>query len=328
MREKLTKRNIFLGIIILEFLVLIVLVCIAANAGKTDTTESSTGTSASTTTENGESPPPETTQTPPTETEQTTSSSKEEEEQKPVIYTREELEAMDKTVNGWGPGKTSGGKRPPYADPEQQKYEQYGANFIAPDTNKVYLTFDCGYEYSYKNSDGKTVRVTEWILDTLKEKNVKAIFFVTMSYCKDNADIVQRMINEGHTVGNHSTTHPNMAKLSIDEMISEVMTLHNYVKANFNYEMHYFRPPEGAYSQQSLAVVHSLGYETVHWSFAYADWDPEAQPDVKEAYETVTGRHHNGAIYLLHAVSVTNATILGDVIDFLQGQGYELELFK
>lgn len=246
-----------------------------------------------------------------------------------TAYTRAELEAMESDSKTYGPGTTSGGKRPAYAVDLQKKYEQYGANFIAPESNTIYLTFDCGYEYSYQDESGRTVRVTEWILDTLKEKNVKAVFFVTMPYCKSQPDLVQRMIDEGHAVGNHSNNHPSsMADLSIDEMIYEVMSLHDYVKEHFNYEMHLFRPPTGAFSTQSLAVVQSLGYKTVHWSFAYNDWSPQNQPDVTAAYQTITGRHHGGAIYLLHAVSTTNATVLGDVIDYFRTQEYELELFQ
>lgn len=246
-----------------------------------------------------------------------------------TAYTRAELEALESKSKTYGPGTASGGKRPAYADDLQKKYGQYGANFIAPESNTIYLTFDCGYEYSYQDESGKTVRVTEWILDTLKEKNVKAVFFVTMPYCKSQPDLVQRMIDEGHAVGNHSNNHPSsMANLTIDEMIYEVMSLHDYVKEHFDYEMHLFRPPTGAFSTQSLAVVHSLGYKTVHWSFAHNDWSPDNQPDVTKAYNTITGRHHGGAIYLLHAVSVTNATVLGDAIDFFHDQGYELELFR
>lgn len=243
------------------------------------------------------------------------------------MYSMAELEAMDTESNAYGPGTTSDGKQPPYAQDDQKKYGQYGAKFIMEESNKIYLTFDCGYEYSFQDENGKTVRVTEWILDTLKEKEVKGVFFVTMPYCEKNPDLVQRMIDEGHTVGNHSNHHPNsMAKLTIAEMVEEVMTLHDYVKEHFGYDMRFFRPPTGAFSQQSLAVVQSLGYESVFWSFAHADWDPENQPTVDKAMQTITGRHHGGAIYLLHAVSATNATVLPDVIDWFRAQGYTLEL--
>lgn len=303
-----------------------------APSESTEATEPSTTT---TPTETDPIVPPETTAPPettsPTETTaptETTGSTSDPGEMIGSLYTRAQLEALDSTSRGYGPGNTSDGKRPPYAVSDQQKYGKYGGNFIAPESSNVYLTFDCGYEYSFKDENGKTVRVTEWILDTLKEKNVKAVFFVTMPYCKSQPDLVQRMIDEGHAVGNHTNNHPSsLAELSIDDMVYEIMSLHEYVKEHFGYEMHLLRPPTGAFSPQSLAVAQSLGYKTVHWSFAYADWTPEKQPDIQSAYDTITSRHHGGAIYLLHAVSVTNATVLGDVIDFMRAQGYQLELF-
>jgi len=235
------------------------------------------------------------------------------------LYTRQELMAMENVNKGYGPGRGSNGSRPPYAESDQKKYGKYGANFIAPDNGCIYLTFDCGYEYNNLTAD---------ILDTLKAKNVKAVFFVTMQYVKDHPEYVQRMIDEGHAVGNHTTHHPAMPTLSLDKMVSEVMTLHNYILENFGYEMTLFRPPEGAFSTRTLAVVQSLGYKTVHWSFAYADWDPENQPDEVDALGLITRSHHSGAIYLLHAVSQTNANVLMDTIDYFRDQGYSLELFQ
>ena len=235
------------------------------------------------------------------------------------LYTRQELEAMENVSKGYGPGKAVNGNRAPYAENNQKAYGKYGGNFIAPDNGCIYLTFDCGYEFE---------NLTASILDTLKEKNVKAVFFITMDYVKRNPAYVQRMIDEGHVVGNHSTKHPSMPTCSIDRMVSEVMTLHNYMIEHFNYEMTLFRPPTGAFSTRSLAVVQSLGYKNVHWSFAYQDWITADQPDPAEALEKITSSHHSGAIYLLHAVSRTNATVLGDAIDFFIAQGYKLELFQ
>jgi peptidoglycan-N-acetylmuramic acid deacetylase len=234
---------------------------------------------------------------------------------------------MDNTGHGYGPGNTSGGNRPAYPGPLQEKYGKYGANFIAPDNGNIYLTFDCGYEHTATDENGNKYRVTEKILDVLKEKNVKAVFFVTMYYVKDQPDLVQRMISEGHTVGNHSNNHPVMPTLSIDKMVYEIQSLHNYVKEKFGYEMNLFRFPTGEYSTRSLAVVQTLGYKSVHWSFAYVDYDTENQPDTQKALEKVTGSHHSGAIYLLHAISTTNASILGDAIDFFRAEGYSIELF-
>jgi len=235
---------------------------------------------------------------------------------------------MENEGKGYGPGRTSNGQRAPYAVSDQSKYGQYGANFIGPDDGNIYLTFDCGYEYTAKDENGNSYRVTERILDVLKEKNVKAVFFVTMFYCKDQPDLVQRMIDEGHVVGNHSNNHPVMPDLTIDKMEYEVMSLHEYVLDNFDYEMFLFRPPTGEFSTRSLAVVQNLGYKNVHWSFAYLDYDTANQPDRASALDLVTKSHHSGAIYLLHAVSETNAAILSDAIDFFQAEGYTVALFQ
>ena len=242
-------------------------------------------------------------------------------------YTRRQLMAMSNTGHGYGPGNASDGNRPPYPGPLQEKYGKYDANFIAPDNGNIYLTFDCGYEHYAKDANGKSYRVTEKILDVLKEKDVKAVFFVTMYYVKDQPDLVRRMIDEGHTVGNHSNNHPVMPTLTIDKMVYEIQSLHDYVKKTFDYEMNLFRFPTGEYSSRALAVVQTLGYKTVHWSFAYVDYDTENQPNRAKALEHVTSSHHSGAIYLLHAISATNASILGDAIDFFRAEGYNLELF-
>lgn len=137
------------------------------------------------------------------------------------------------------------------------------------------------------------------------------------------------MIDEGHIVGAHSVTHPSagMPSLSIDSQISEVRDLHNYVKEKFDYDMYLFRYPAGIFSEQSLAIVSNLGYRSVFWSFAYADWDPNKQPNEVEALQKVTDRLHNGAIYLLHAVSKTNADILSDFIDNARNLGYVFETY-
>lgn len=235
----------------------------------------------------------------------------------PGRYTRAELEAMDTKVHGWGLGPhTDGEGRPIDATRAQDKYGKYDAYYILPSNGKIYLTFDEGYENGY----------TSKILDVLKKKGVKAVFFITMPYAKSEPELVQRMIDEGHVVGNHSVKHKSMPTLSIDEQIREVMDLHDYVKDCFGYEMTLFRPPMGEFSEQSLAVLQNLGYQTIAWSFAYYDYDPANQPDPGKAYEKVVDAAHSGGIFLLHAVSETNTNILGDVIDAFRSQDYELAL--
>ncbi len=195
----------------------------------------------------------------------------------------------------------------------QKKYEQYGGLCLDTSGKKViYLTFDCGYENG----------VTEKILDVLKEKNVKAAFFVTMPYLEGSPEVAARMINEGHTVGNHSNTHPNFSKITRTQMVFEIESVDNYLREHFGYSSPFFRFPEGACSDSALELVQSLGYKSVFWSSAYADWDVNNPKGKEYAFNTVTSRLHPGCVLLLHAVSEDNAAALPDIIDWAQGEGY------
>lgn len=222
-------------------------------------------------------------------------------------------QGLDTTKLGWGPGgPVDADNRPDGATVYQEKYGQYAADFIRENNQNIYLTFDEGYENGY----------TDDILDTLKEKGVQAVFFVTMPYVQSEPELVQRMIDEGHIVGNHSVNHPSFPEISFEKCQQEIMELHDYVKENFGYEMSLFRFPMGEFSEADLKVVQDLGYRSVFWSFAYRDWLVDEQPDPQEAIATIEDKCHPGAIYLLHAVSETNAQILGRVIDDLRGEGY------
>ena len=177
----------------------------------------------------------------------------------------------------------------------------------------LYLTFDCGWENGY----------TAKILDVLKEKQVPAAFFCTVGHLKDQPALIRRMIDEGHIVGNHSTTHPDFSTLSRAQMAQEIKTCDDYLRENFHYTAPYFRFPEGAYSEDALDLVGSLGYLSVFWSCSYADWDVSKQNGAAYALETVTARLHPGAVILLHAVSPDNAGAMADIIDWARAQGYE-----
>lgn len=235
-----------------------------------------------------------------------------------------DISGLDNTPSGWGPGVNFDDQnRPAGAVNAQEKYEKYDADFVKlgeEEKNRIYLTFDEGYENGY----------TPKILDVLKEKNVLAVFFVTLPYVKQQPELIRRMIDEGHIVGNHSVTHPSagLPSQSVLQQEQELMELHQYMKDNFDYEMSLFRYPAGIYSEQSLALVNNLGYSSVFWSFAYKDWDPENQPDESEALAKLKERLHPGAIYLLHAVSETNANILGQFIDDARAVGYEFLPYK
>lgn len=222
--------------------------------------------------------------------------------------------ALDKTCKGYGQGReVDENNRPVGAEMFNCEMSQYGGYAMFSDNGKIVLTFDQGYENGY----------TTPILDALKEKDVKAVFFVTGDYVKRNADLVKRMIDEGHVIGNHGMAHASLPKLSRDEAINEIMSLHDYVVNKFGYEMKYFRPPCGEYSEQAVALAQELGYTTMLWSFAYQDWETDNQPVPAEAFKRVSGAAHGGAIYLLHSVSATNAEILPQVIDCLKEQGYD-----
>ena len=198
----------------------------------------------------------------------------------------------------------------------QTFYKKYGAICLDTRGEKViYLTFDCGYENG----------CTEKILDTLKEKDVPAAFFVTLPNVKDNPKIIARMINEGHIVGNHSDTHPNFSKINRIQMAKEIETLDNYLREHFGYSSSFFRFPEGACSENALELVQSVGYTSVFWSSAYADWDINNPKGKQYAFDTVTARLHPGCILLLHAVSKDNADALGDIIDYAREQGYKFK---
>lgn len=219
---------------------------------------------------------------------------------------------LSKSKVVWGPGVITDHRQP--ADPVdlQRTFGDLGARWLLDDEKSICLTFDEGYENGY----------TPAILDTLKEKKVKAIFFVTYDFARDNGELIRRMIDEGHIVGNHTYRHYTMDEVSLDEAKEEVVYLHNYMKDKYNYTMSYFRFPKGEFSQQSLYLVHSLGYKSVFWSYAYADWDPDNQPDEEYALSGILDSTHPGEIMLLHAVSNTNAAILGRVIDGCREQGY------
>ena len=213
---------------------------------------------------------------------------------------------------GFGIGKNGA---PPVESINNQKFfDRYDA--LALDrvsAGKVlHLTFDCGYENGF----------TAKILDTLKAKHVQAAFFCTLTFIKSEPALVARMIKEGHVVGNHSSTHPVFPTITRTQMALEIQNCDNYLRQNFGYSAPYFRFPEGSYSTSSLDLVQSLGYMSVFWSVAYADWDPAKQLGTQFAFDTVTSRLHPGAVILLHAVSKDNTAALGSIIDWARGQGY------
>lgn len=231
-----------------------------------------------------------------------------------------QIGTLEKEAVLWGPGTHKDDKnRPTDLTPLQEKYGKYDSKFIdEPTSQNIYLTFDEGYENGY----------TSVILDKLKEKNAPAVFFVTMPYVKQNPELIKRMIDEGHVVGNHSTKHINYPTLPLTEAYADALELHDYMLENYDYTMNLFRFPEGVFSEQTVALLQSMNYKTIFWSFAYADWDQNKQMDYDSAYKKVTDNLHPGEIMLLHAVSKTNADILPALIDEIRAQGYTLAIYE
>lgn len=286
-------------------LLLAAAVCLSGCTGKEKRKESA-GESEFTTTAQAESRNPQEETVPETQTQ---------------AVRQEELAGYSNDLVTWGPGVQVGADgRPAACVAFQSKYASLGADFLKENKKVIYLTFDEGYENGH----------TEKILDVLKEKQVSAVFFVTMPYAREQGELMKRFLEEGHVIGNHSVSHPSggMPSLSVEEQLQEYQELHEYVKNTYQYDMYLFRPPAGIFSEQSLAAAVCSGYRTVMWSFAYADWDPDHQPSKEAALQKMEGRLHNGAIYLLHAVSSTNTAVLGEFIDYARAQGYEFKKYE
>lgn len=222
--------------------------------------------------------------------------------------------SLENTKCAWGFVRKKDNVQPEFSSKYTNVLDNYEGIYVGNKEEKnIYLTFDEGYENGY----------TSQILDTLKEKEVTAVFFVTMPYVKQNPDLVRRMIDEGHIVGNHTVNHPSMPEVLDDEKVKkEVMDLHEYVKENFNYEMTYIRPPKGEYSERTVKLCKDIGYTTVLWSSAYDDWDTKKQDRLDYAKKMILNNLHNGCVMLLHAVSKDNTALLPEVIDEVRNQGY------
>lgn len=230
-----------------------------------------------------------------------------------IDYTQ--LNALDSKMEAWGLGKDKDENGQPVdAVKANEKYKAYDSVFVGRTDQKVYLTFDNGYE------NGNTPA----ILDTLKDKNVRAVFFVTAQYVKENPDLIQRMIDEGHIIGNHSYHHPSFPTIAIEKVYDEIMQLDALLLDQFQYKMTLVRPPKGEFNERSLALSNLLGYQTVLWSYAYYDYNVNDQPNHSEALKKNLDNAHPGAIYLLHSISDTNTAILGDLIDGLRDLNYEV----
>ena len=207
----------------------------------------------------------------------------------------------------------------PKCDPSMSFIEKYNGFYIDKlhgddcADKVVYLTFDAGYE------NGNV----EKILNVLKEEDVSGAFFVLGNIIEKNPELIKRMFDEGHLVCNHTFSHDPMLRKSKDEINQELTRLEKCCKELTGNEMSkYYRPPEGKFTEDGMRSLQELGYKTVFWSFAYADWDNDHQPSDESAKTKILENVHNGEVMLLHPTSSTNARILSDVIKSLKADGY------
>lgn len=235
-----------------------------------------------------------------------------------MINNNETVTTNGNTLNnkkiGWGIKRAGNHEQPDLGNTNKSLIDKYnGLAMGSSDSKKVYLTFDMGYEAGY----------TEKILEVLKQNDVKACFFITAHYVNSKPELVKRMIDEGHIVGNHTVNHKSMPDLTDEQIKEEVMNLHTSIYERFGYEMEYIRPPKGEYSERTLAYCNSLGYKTVMWSFAYDDWDESKQGREEYGKNKILNNIHNGAIILLHGTSKDNCNILDYCITEIKNMGYE-----
>ena len=218
------------------------------------------------------------------------------------------------SAENWGLGFGSEGTQPS-GTASSDKLKEYNAYYVGDaGEKKIYLTFDCGYE------NGNTSQ----ILDALKKHDAPAAFFVVGHFLESAPEMVKRMVEEGHTVGNHTYHHPDMSQISDPASFQEEITsLEKKYQEITGLEMQkFYRPPQGKYSESNLKMAQELGYQTVFWSLAYVDWYVDQQPTQEEAYAKLLPRIHPGAVVLLHSTSKTNAEILDDLLTKWEQEGY------
>ena len=222
--------------------------------------------------------------------------------------------AVATAAGNWGLSFQQQGA-PPIGNATAEDLARHNAYYVGDTAQKrIYLTFDAGYENGY----------TPAILDALKTQEVPAAFFVVGHYLESAPDLVRRMVAEGHTVANHTYSHPDMSAIADKTaFLHELSRVEEKYREITGQEMgKYYRPPQGKYSEQNLKMACEAGYTTFFWSLAYVDWYVDRQPTRQEALDKLTGRIHNGAVVLLHSTSATNAAVLEEVILKWKEMGY------
>jgi peptidoglycan-N-acetylmuramic acid deacetylase len=203
----------------------------------------------------------------------------------------------------------------PEAEPSMSFIADHGGAYIGKNADEkvIYLTFDAGYE------NGNIER----ILDVLAKHGAHGAFFVLENLVLRNTELVRRMAAEGHLICNHTARHKDMTKMTEDGFRAELTRLEDVLREKTGVECaKFYRPPEGRFNEKNLDTAASMGYKTVFWSLAYADWDNEKQPEPEKSKQLLLSATHNGAVILLHPTSKTNADILDALLTQWEAEGY------
>ncbi len=204
----------------------------------------------------------------------------------------------------WGLSFKEKNKKPDVSPKGAELLKNNNGMYMGDETQKkIYFTFDLGYEAGF----------TEEVLNVLKENNIKAIFFLCGNYVDQEDELIKQMLNEGHTLGNHTEKHKDLATLSLEKAKEDIVILQDKLEEKYNYHSKFFRPPSGRFNESVLGLLNGLGYKTVMWSVAYEDWGKTGM-DVQKATNKVTGRLHDGAIILMHITNATTPKMLPELI--------------
>lgn len=230
----------------------------------------------------------------------------------------EALNRLDGSARGWGVVLNNNHSTPEVPASIRNLVAKYDGFYVGDTSRKkVYIIFSASSEGGYTNR----------ILDTLRDNNVNSVFFLVGSYVKANPQLVRRMLDEGHHVGNHSMTHPSLPKVGNTKLQEEMLSFEKYMSKEFNASVKYFMPPSGEYSEKVMGAAKQLGYKTIFWSFAYVDFYPDKHNGADYAYNMVMNNLHNGAFIFLHTISRDNAEALDRILKDIKAQGYDIGPF-
>lgn len=230
------------------------------------------------------------------------------------VKNTEETSVLSEAEGNWGLGFSKEGEKPTGNAAPEELAKYHAAYVDTTDEKVIYLTFDAGFENGNMPA----------ILDALKKHKAKGTFFVVGNFLETSPELTKRMVEEGHTVGNHTYHHPDMSQISdMEAFKKELEDVEKLFQQITGQEMtRFYRPPQGKYNVKNLEMASKLGYKTFFWSLAYVDWLQDQQPTREQAFEKLLPRIHPGAVVLLHSTSETNGQILDELLTKWEEMGY------